>query len=63
MFHINLKNRRLTCGLSQKQIADYLTERCKMIDASIEKYQQIVDKLTVYKKSLIYEAVTGKLEV
>ncbi len=24
MFHINLKNRRLTCGLSQKQIADYL---------------------------------------
>ncbi len=24
MFHINLKNRRLLCGLSQKQIADYL---------------------------------------
>ena len=24
MFHINLKNLRLTCGLSQKQIADYL---------------------------------------
>ncbi len=24
MFHINLKNRRLKCGLSQKQIADYL---------------------------------------
>ena len=24
MFHINLKNRRLTCGLSQKQVADYL---------------------------------------
>lgn len=24
MFHINLKNQRLTCGLSQKQIADYL---------------------------------------
>ena len=24
MFHINLKNRRLACGLSQKQIANYL---------------------------------------
>ena len=24
MFHINLKNRRLICGLSQKQVADYL---------------------------------------
>ena len=24
MFHINLKNQRLKCGLSQKQIADYL---------------------------------------
>ena len=47
----------------QKQIADYLTERCKLIDTSIEKYQQIVDKLTEYKNSLIYEAVTGKLEV
>ena len=27
MFHINLKNRRLTCGLSQKQIADYLERK------------------------------------
>ena len=25
MFHINLKNRRLACGLSQKQVADYLS--------------------------------------
>lgn len=24
MFHVNLKNRRLTCGLSQKQVADHL---------------------------------------
>lgn len=47
----------------QKQIADYLSNKCSQLDATIEKYQRIVDKLTEYKKSLIYEAVTGKIEV
>ena len=35
MFHINLKNRRLTCGLSQKQIADYLN----ITSQSISKWE------------------------
>lgn len=47
----------------QQRIADYLSIRCNLIDSSIEKAKQIVEKLTEYKKSLIYEAVTGKLEV
>lgn len=47
----------------QQRIADYLSIRCNLIDSSIEKAKQIVEKLTEYKKSLIYEAVTGKLEI
>lgn len=47
----------------QQRIADYLSIRCNLIDSSIEKAKQIVEKLTEYKKSLIYEAVTGKKEV
>ena len=47
----------------QKQIADYLDKKCAAIDASIAKRQQLIEKLTEYKKSLIFEVVTGKKEV
>lgn len=47
----------------QKMIANYLNEKSKKIDISIEKKRQIIDKLQEYKKSLIYEVVTGKKEV
>lgn len=47
----------------QKQIADYLDKKCSAIDKSIEQKQAIIEKLKEYKKSLIYEVVTGKKEV
>ena len=47
----------------QQQIADYLDKKCFSIDLAIEKKQTLIDKLTEYKKSLIYEVVTGKKEV
>lgn len=47
----------------QKEIADYLDEKCVEIDILIEKKQQFLTELTNYKKSLIYEYVTGKKEV
>ena len=47
----------------QKEIADYLDKKCAAIDSSIAKRQQLIDKLTEYKKSLIFEVVTGKKEV
>lgn len=47
----------------QKQIANYLNKKCNNIDNTISKKQCIIDKLNKYRKSLIYEAVTGKLEV
>ena len=46
----------------QKQIVEYLDERCAKIDRLIEIKQQKIDKLNYYKKSLIYEYVTGKKE-
>ena len=47
----------------QKTIVDFLDEKCAKIDASIElKYRQL-EELNHYKKSIIYEYVTGKKRV
>ena len=47
----------------QHQIASYLDQKCAQIDALIAEKQKLHDKITTYKKSLIYEYVTGKREV
>lgn len=47
----------------QQQIVDYLDQKCSEIDALITKKEQLVVELEAYKKSLIYEVVTGKREV
>lgn len=44
----------------QKAIAEYLDKTCATIDSAIEQKQKLIEKLTEYKKSLIYECVTGK---
>ena len=47
----------------QKEIADYLDAKCAEIDKLIAKKEQLAKELESYKKSLIYEVVTGKREV
>ena len=47
----------------QAEIADYLDAKCAEIDGLIAKKEQLVKELEGYKKSLIYEVVTGKREV
>lgn len=47
----------------QHQIADYLDKKCAEIDDLIKLKEQKIEKLKEYKKSLIYEYVTGKKEV
>lgn len=47
----------------QQLISDYLDKKCKLIDDSIFIKKQQLEKLEEYKKSLIYEYVTGKKEV
>lgn len=47
----------------QQQIADFLDTKCSEIDAIIADKKRQQGILTEYKKSLIYEYVTGKKEV
>lgn len=50
-------------AMQQQEIADYLGAKCAKIDGLIAKKEQLVKELESYKKSLIYEVVTGKREV
>lgn len=47
----------------QQQIAVYLDKKCSEIDKAIANKEQVIEKFTEYKKSLIYECVTGKRKV
>lgn len=47
----------------QKEIANYLDAKCAEIDGLVAKKEQLVKELESYKKSLIYEVVTGKREM
>lgn len=47
----------------QEEIVEYLDEKCEGIDDLIAKKQQYLTEIENYKKSLIYEYVTGKKEV
>lgn len=47
----------------QQQIADYLDEKCKNIDNRVQKRRQQLEWLKKYKKSLIFDYVTGKKRV
>lgn len=47
----------------QREITAYLDAKCAEIDGLIVKKEQLVKELESYKKSLIYEVVTGKREV
>ena len=60
-----IKNTKLHFPLpkEQRQIADYLDKKCSKIDKVISEKEALIEKLTQYKKSLIYECVTGKRRV
>lgn len=47
----------------QQQIVDYLDTKCSQIDSIISQKKELIEILKEYKKSLIYEYVTGKKEV
>ena len=55
--------RFINCPLAEQQaIADYLDRKCGEIDELITIKQQKIESLKEYKKSVIYEYVTGKKE-
>ena len=47
----------------QRVIASYLDSKCNEIDTLIELKQQKIESLKDYKKSVIFEAVTGKTSI
>ncbi len=47
----------------QRQIADYIDSKIFDIDSILEQKQELLKVLVEYRKSLIYEYVTGKKEV
>lgn len=48
--------------IEQRQIVDYIDQKCVDIDSLISKKKVAIEKWTEYKKSLIYYAVTGKID-
>lgn len=53
----------LPSSSEQQEISDYLDTKCSSIDSTISQKTTLIEKLKEYKKSLIYECVTGKKEV
>lgn len=47
----------------QKEIETYLNRRCSKIDEIIEEKKALISDLESYKKSLIFEVVTGKRRI
>ena len=58
-------NFKLPCPCLDEQIriSNFLDNEVNSIINAITKKQTLIEKLTEYKKSLIYEVVTGKKEV
>ena len=46
----------------QEKIVSYIKTKCTAIDNAIEKKKKAIEKWEEYKKSLIYYAVTGKID-
>lgn len=46
----------------QEEIVSYIKTKCTAIDNAIEKKKKAIEKWEEYKKSLIYYAVTGKID-
>ncbi|MEK6989618.1 restriction endonuclease subunit S [Paenibacillus sp. FSL K6-1566] len=47
----------------QKEITRYITKKVKEINDLVQDIKQQIEKLKEYRQSLIYEAVTGKIDV
>ena len=61
----NLKNFKIVIPSLNEQdfLADYLDKKCSQTDTLISIKQQKIDELKEYKKSMIYEYITGKKQV
>lgn len=65
LFQADLKEIQIVIPKEQEQknIVDFLDKKCSEIDKTIEDKEKLIETLVEYKKSLIYECVTGKRKV
>lgn len=47
----------------QQGIAEHLASTCSEIDELVAANEKTIEKLKEYRQSIIYEAVTGKIEI
>lgn len=47
----------------QKNLVEFLDKKCKEIDILVSSNNSTIEKLKEYRQSVIYEAVTGKVEI
>ncbi len=47
----------------QREIIDYLNDKCNKIDAIIEEKKKLISELDTLRRAIIFEAVTGKRKV
>lgn len=50
-------------SIEREQIVEYLDKKCSFLDKTIQEREKTIEKLKDYKKSLIFEIVTGKKEI
>ncbi len=50
-------------SVEQEEIVDHLNNKIKRLDTLVSEKQSLIEDLEAYKKSLIYEVVTGKRKV
>jgi type I restriction enzyme S subunit len=48
---------------TQNKIVNYLDKKTKQINSLIQKTKESIEKYKEYKKTLIFEAVTGKIDL
>ena len=54
---------RIPPKAKQKQIVNYLDKKTSAIDSIVEKITKEIDTLKIYRRALVNEAVTGKLNI
>jgi type I restriction enzyme S subunit len=47
----------------QEKIVSFLDEKIPLIESAFKHKSALLEELEIYKKSLIYEVVTGKKEI
>ncbi|WP_094607181.1 hypothetical protein SPSIL_058140 [Sporomusa silvacetica DSM 10669] len=65
LFQRDINKIHITCPPIEEQIeiGKYLDKKCAAIEKAIAHKEKLIEKLAEYKKSLIYECVTGKRAV